>query len=611
MDINEALRSPRRRPLSRLPAIVVRSIGLVWQAAPREFVWSTVLQAVAGGSVAVQLLAGRAVLDHVLDGHGMSRAAPALALVVGATALIAFANVARSEQQRVLAELVARHAIDKVLDVATRVPLVAYETPGFHDRLERAKINAVVRPANVATGVIGLLSAGFAIVGIGGALWLIQPWFLALVVIAYIPAWLATARASRATHDFSVAQTERDRRRTYLLMLLTGKAEAQEVRSFDLGDFLRDQHDDLYRSRIRDLRDLAHRRLRLGLTGSVLTSALTGTTVLLLLWMLTSDRISVAAAGTAAGGVMLLGQRLHAVAGAAGALYEGSLFVDDFTSFIDDVPPPQPVVQGSVPEFGRVAVRGLTFTYPSRQRPTLRDVSLDVGVGEVVALVGENGSGKTTLAKLLAGLYEPDSGTISWDDVEITDDRPRAVHDAVAVIFQDFVRYHLTIRENIAMGRHECYTDADRVEHAARRAQIHDHLATLEEGYDTRMGPHFLGGRDLSIGQWQRVALARAFFRNAPFVILDEPTASLDPRAEAALFDDIRSLCEARSVLLISHRFASVRSADRIYVMHEGRIVEHGTHNDLLADGGRYAQLFRMQAARYLDRTRAMATAAP
>ena len=216
-------------------------------------------------------------------------------------------------------------------------------------------------------------------------------------------------------------------------------------------------------------------------------------------------------------------------------------------------------------------------------------------------MIGENGSGKTTLAKLLAGLYQPGSGSVSWDGVDLATCAPDTVRREIAVIFQDFTRYQLTVRENIGAGSVERYDDLPGIVAAARRAGAHAVTESLESGYETRLGPQYQGGSDLSGGQWQRLALARAFFRDAPFLILDEPTAALDPRAEAALFDSIRSLYAGRTVLLVSHRFSTVRTADRIYVMHEGRIIEAGTHQELLARGGRYAELFALQASAYLD----------
>ena len=221
-------------------------------------------------------------------------------------------------------------------------------------------------------------------------------------------------------------------------------------------------------------------------------------------------------------------------------------------------------------------------------------------MGEVVALVGENGSGKTTLAKIVAGLYRPQGGRVLWDDVDVANVDRDELRASIAVIFQDFERYLLPASENVGMGRHERIDDVADVIAAATRADADEFLSRLPEGYDTMLGREFSGGYDLSIGQWQRVALARAFFRDAPFVILDEPTAALDARAESRLFERLRELLEGRSVLLISHRLSSVRSADRIYVLDGGRVVEEGTHDELMAAGGRYAELFTLQARAYM-----------
>ena len=606
-NLTELLQPQRRRRLLRLPGLVRRSVALLWAAAPREFVISGVLQALAGAGLALQLLVGRQVLGIVFgDGASFTDVLPGLAVLGATTALVAFADVGRNEQQRLLTELVGRHATDRVLRAATAAPLIAFEHPSFHDRLERARVNAIVRPVNVATGVIGLLSSVFAIAGIGVALALLQPVLLLLVVVAYVPSWLVGTRTSRATHAFAASQTERDRRRSYLLATLTNKNEAQEIRAFNLGGFLRGQHDALYEARIADLRALVRLRTRWGLAGAVSTSTLTAATLAVLVWFVVTDRITVAAAATAAGGVVLLGQRLHAVARSAASLYEGALFLEDFTTFVDtptEVADPGSRVTAPA-RFSTLSARDLWFTYPASERPSLCGVSIDISDGEVVALVGLNGSGKTTLAKLLAGLHRPDAGSITWDGVDTSAFDPGALRESVAVIFQDFIRYQLTVEDNIAMGRYERRDDSSAIVEAARRAGAHDLVAALPDGYETQLGPHFIGGRDLSLGQWQRLALSRAFFRGAPLVILDEPTASMDAEAEAALFADIRAQSGARSVLLITHRFSSVRTADRIYVLCDGRVVEQGNHDDLLAVGGHYAELFRLQAASYQPASR-------
>jgi ATP-binding cassette subfamily B protein len=245
-------------------------------------------------------------------------------------------------------------------------------------------------------------------------------------------------------------------------------------------------------------------------------------------------------------------------------------------------------------------VNGVSFSYPTATDPAIRDVSLGIRSGEIVALVGENGSGKTTLAKLLAGLYRPATGTITWDGIDINSVDAAQLRSGIAVIFQDFARFHLRARDNIGLGRVDAIDDLDDIREAARHANADEFLSSLPNGYETILGPEFEGGSDLSIGQWQRVALARAFFLQAPFVILDEPTAALDPRAEHDLFERIRGLLAGRTVLLISHRFSSVRNADRIYVLQSGRVTEAGTHDELMGVEGHYAELFRLQAAAYL-----------
>ncbi|MDQ6726630.1 MAG: ABC transporter ATP-binding protein/permease [Actinomycetota bacterium] len=604
-NIDELFLPVASRPLRRLPRLVAGSVRLCYRAARREFVSSVTLQLLAGVATAAQLLLAKQVLSAVLSsrntGGGFAGVVPQLVALAVVSALVSFAGMAKSEQERLITELTSRHAVGQVLEVATAVDLLAYERPSFHNRLQRAMVNGELRPSQMASGVVGILSSLFAIAGIGAALLLLQPIFLLLVVLAYVPAWLASLMASRASHEFSIEQTERDRSRFYIRQILSGKDEAKEVRAFNLGSFLRNRHDRLLEARIADLRAVVKRRLRLGLAGGLATSFLTAAAVGVLIWLATNGRIDPAGATTAAGAIVLLGQRLQGLASGAGSLYEGSLFLEDFTTFVDSMP----VIKARRPtrpapdSFSLLSTEDLTFTYPSRGEPSLRNVSMHVRAGEVVALVGQNGSGKTTLAKLLAGLYPPTSGTVTWDGINANDLDPEQLRNSVAVVFQDYLKYFLSAAENIGVGRHERIGDEDAIVDAARQAGADVYLAALPNGYATRLGPQYFGGSDLSIGQWQRVALARAFFRDAPFIVLDEPTAALDPRAERDLFDRIKELAQGRSVLLISHRFSSVRSADRIYVLSEGTIVEEGTHATLMERCGAYAEMFTLQASAY------------
>jgi ATP-binding cassette subfamily B protein len=289
----------------------------------------------------------------------------------------------------------------------------------------------------------------------------------------------------------------------------------------------------------------------------------------------------------------------------ATSLYEATLFIRDYSSFLELEPAVGAAPARRAPSgFEVLRVDDVSFTYPEAAFPAVDGVSLEIRRGEVIALVGENGSGKTTLAKMLAGLYRPERGRIRWDDTDLAEVDADELRRSVAVIFQDFERYLLPARENVGLGRHERVDDFDDIVEAARRADADDFLASLPEGYETMLGREFAGGYDLSVGQWQRIALARAFFRDAPFVILDEPTAALDARAESRLFERLRELLEGRSVVLISHRFSSVRSADRIYVLHEGRVIEQGSHSELMAEDGLYAELFGLQARAYVETSR-------
>jgi ATP-binding cassette subfamily B protein len=300
--------------------------------------------------------------------------------------------------------------------------------------------------------------------------------------------------------------------------------------------------------------------------------------------------------------MVLLGQRLSAGSFGSQMLLESALFLDDFLTFVARAPAGRSAAAAPPPrdpDAPPVVAEDLWFSYAGSDRPVLRDVSVRVEPGQVVALVGANGSGKTTLAKLLAGLYVPERGRVLLHGADTAQAERHAQRRDVAVVFQDFVRYFLPVRDNIAMGRHERFADDAAVVDAARRAGADADVERLPAGYATMLGPAFAGGVDLSAGQWQKIAIARLFFRDAPFVILDEPTAALDARAEHELFARIRELLAGRAVLLISHRFSTVREADRIYVLEEGAVIEAGSHDELLALDGTYAEMFLLQATAY------------
>jgi len=585
-----------------LPRLLADSLRLVWEAGRKEFLITTTLQVITGFGIAAQLFIARALFEAVLAAGGtrdLAGVAPELAALLAITVALDFARAVQTEQTRVLSELVGRKALDRVLDVSTRIDLLAFEAPDFYDQLTRARAQGQFRSFQIVNGFLGLVGSASASVGLILALAAMQPILLPFVAVAYIPLWVVASRNTKDLYQWTRGMTPNDRERNYLQQILTRRDPAKEVRSFGTAQFLRDRYDRLYDERIRDLRSLARRRMRRSLVGSLAATAVTAASVGMLTFLYIDDRMDLATLGATVFGLYQLSGQLRGVHFSVASLYESVVFVRDYTSFLqlrpedsDNEPAPR--------EFETLRAEQVSFTYPDSNRPALDGVSLEIKRGEVVALVGENGSGKTTLAKIVAGLYRPDQGHVLWDDVDVGEVDRDELRASIAVIFQDFERYLLPARENVGMGRHERIDSLDDVVAAATRADANDFLEGLPEGYETMLGREFSGGYDLSIGQWQRVALARAFFRDAPFVILDEPTAALDARAESRLFERLGELLEGRSVLLISHRFSSVRSADRIYVLEHGRVVEEGTHDELMEAGGRYAELFTLQARAYL-----------
>jgi ATP-binding cassette subfamily B protein len=609
-------------PFSDLPTGVARSwrslprvsrgaFGLVRQAAPRALAVSVLLRLVSGVAIGALLLAGGRALRRVLEAGG--DAAPSLATTLPPVLALAVLGVGVSilgavalELEDVLGALVSRDARERVLRVASTVELRAFDSPAFHDRLERAVMGAHLRPMEVVSGVLSLVGALAGLVAIGFVLMLMQPWLLPLTVAAAVPLLLAAARAGDVQFGFTVKMTANERERGYLFDLMTSRAAAAELRALDLGPSLVARHAELFERHIAELRHAARRRLRLTLHGAVASAVISSGTIALLLWLALSGHMDLAEAGVALGAVVLISQRLSSLVSSVGQLYESARFVDDMWSFIG--PPRAPSLVGPRTTISGSTLRmeDVSFTYPGAAVPAVSGVTLELAPGEVVALVGENGSGKTTLAKLLARLYRPDGGRVLVDGRDAGDLPSDALRESVAVVFQDHLRLALSAAENIGVGDARRMHDRDGIVRAAEQAGIDMALRALPYGYDTLLAPEFDGGADLSLGQWQRLALARAFFRDAPVVVLDEPTAALDPRAEHALLEHVRELLAGRSVLVISHRLSSVRSADRIHVLDAGEIVESGTHDELMDVDGRYAELFRLQAAAYVNEPEAV-----
>jgi ATP-binding cassette subfamily B protein len=590
----------------RLPELVLSAFRLVAASARRELISTTLLQFVIGAAFGAQILIAKAAFaDLVLVSRDQAQATellPEFAGIVGLTILLGACAALTQHQQRLLTELVFQHTLGQIVTTSSAVDLASFEDPEFFDQLQRARTSGMQRPIQMVTSVTQLLTASLTSVGIAGALLTIQPLLLPLAGLAGIPLLLATLHNSRQSYAFEYGMTPESRERGYLLELLTGRDSAKELRVFGATGMLRERYDTLTAERIRRLRRFLRSRLGVSMIGTVCSAMAAAVALAALVYLLETNRIDVAGAVTAGVGLQMLSSRLSMLTGSLGLLVETSMFLDDYGRFLALAGTRTRAVAESPREplaFGGLQVDGLSFTYPGTHRKVLDDVALEISPGEVVALVGENGSGKTTLVKLICQLYRHDQGRILWNGVDVADIDAEAIRSSMTVIFQDFVQYHLSAHDNIALGRVERVADPDAIREAARQAGAEGFIDRFPHGFATRLGRQFYGGHEISIGQWQRLALARAFFRGGDFLVLDEPTASLDPRAEQELFNQMRELSAGRSVLLVSHRFSSVRTADRIYVLHQGRIIESGSHQELIELGGHYAELFTMQAAAY------------
>jgi ATP-binding cassette subfamily B protein len=594
-------KSPRN-----LMAVTRSAVKLAKDANQRLFYLSAAGQILVALLLGLQVLMGKLALEAIFDadrtdGSVGDALAPLIGLVA-AGALASFVGAFQTQAQRLLGQQVRRDTLDSTLGVTTAVDLETFESPEFFDDLQRVQTNALLQPLTMSTGLMTTLGGILGALGLAIALLAIEPLVVPLLLAAALPLWLVARKTGRLEFDFNVDQTPGERLRFYLVATLIGRDEAKELRAFGLGETLRDRWEKSYEVYLGDLRTHVRRRLLLALGGTFATVVVTVGAFALLVSFVISDRMSLADAGAAVLAIRLLGTRIEYIFKGVTALFESSLFLEDLHRFLARAPAePEPSGDGAGlrRSFEELVVDDVHFRYPESEGEALRGVSLRIRAGEVVALVGENGSGKTTLAKLLSALFTPTGGRILWDGEDVRSLDRRALRRQIGVIFQDFVRYQLTARENIGFGRAEAVDDVEAIGEAARQAGADHYLEGLPEGYETMLGKEFTGGYDLSIGQWQRIALARAFFRRAQLLVLDEPTASLDARAENELFEYVQALAHGRSVLLISHRFSTVKSADRIYVLHEGEIVEEGTHDELVANGGRYAELFELQASAY------------
>ncbi|MFT5201233.1 MAG: ATP-binding cassette subfamily B protein [Candidatus Aldehydirespiratoraceae bacterium] len=587
-----------------LLSVMRSAIRLVWSAARREFVILAGTQIVSALALVAQLYLARQVLIEVTADEGFESfdvLGPVLVMLVLVRIVVALSSAARSEL-RVLANIrVRRAAARELYEVAAAVELAAYDDSDFHDRLRRAFDNTSGRIWSSVWSLVALSSAIVTLIALVAVLVVVAPLVLGLAVIGAIPLWWVRRRNNQAEYRLAYEYTDEDRERTYLEGMIVSRAAAGEVRSYGLGGTLIGRIDRLYRLRLDRTRDLVRRRIVWTGAATVISNVVAVGAVAVLAQLMINGNLSIADGGVALIALQQAAGRLSSLSDSVGGLMGSALFLEDYESFVRHELPAADAEVVEANGLRSARLEKVTFTYPGMSEPVLRGVDLHVERGELIALVGENGSGKSTVAKLLAGLYAVEEGSITWETADGPIDDPRRVRRMVGLVFQHFLRFELTARDNVTFGDHSEDESTERAWAALEQAGIADVIRGLPEGLDSRLGRSFANGSELSAGQWQRIGIARAFFRNAPLLILDEPTAAVDAKAEEELFDTVRSLQEGRAVVLITHRMATVRGADRIYVLDDGAIVEVGTHDELIESAGHYAFLYEVQARAYRD----------
>ena len=576
-----------------------RALGLIWDASGTiTIAWMATLVVQGLIPVATVWLTKPLVdgLQSLLGQGATWEVVRPIAGIAGAMAgLLLLAELLKVALQWISfaqSEQVTDHISDLIHAKATAIDMGWYETPEFLDRLYRVRSDAASRPLALLEGIGNLVQNAVTVVGIGALLLAYGPWIALALLVGTIPAFLVVLRASREYHDFWM-RTTTDRRRTqYLSDLLTGAPNAAEVRLFDLGARFRAAflaiRVRLRRDRLALLRRQTASRLGAELVALLATAGTLG-------WMLVRALRGLASLGDIALFYQAFqrGQGLiKSLFGNINQLYSNSLFLENLFEFLElqpgIVPPTEPVTPPARLAQG-VRFVDVTFRYPNTDRVALDRFSLTIPAGKTVAIVGANGAGKSTLIKLLARFYDPEQGRVEIDGTDLRQFDPAALHRMMTIMFQAPVSYQDTARENITISDTAGDASPARLEAAARNAGAHELIAGLPGGYDAVLGKFFPGGTELSGGEWQRVAMARAFYRRSPLVVLDEPTSQMDSWAESEWFERFHALTAGATALVITHRLSIARRADVIHVMDHGRIVESGTHDELLAARGRYA----------------------
>jgi len=597
------------KELRRSFAHTPQAIGLVWETNR----WATVglgLLTLGGALLpASQAWVGKLIVDGVVasigGGTGPEGAKAVFVYLVIELGLFLLSN-GLNQGRRLIQQLIQLQLANRIradiIRKALTLDLAFFEHPDFYDRLQNARREGGYKPVDLINDSFQIVQNTITLISFAVLLFRFSPWLVVILLLTSVPAFIAETRFSEQGFRLLTRRAPETRQINYLARLLTEDSAAKEIKLFNLGETLLTRYVTLFEKFFREDKSLALKRAVAGFAlGLIATLGFYGSYAWIV-WNTLQGKISLGDM-TLYLSIFRQGQStFQAILTAVGSIYENNLFMANFFDFLGLEPQMSRAVsrrRATVPLSRGIEFVGVGFRYPGSDEWALRDVNLTIRPGEKIALVGHNGAGKTTLIKLLSRLYDPAEGMITIDGVDIRALDPLELRQRIGVIFQDFVHYHLPARENIGFGQIEAVNSLDRIVESARKSGAHDIIQDLPDGYDTMLGRWFRGGHELSMGQWQKIALARAFMRNAEILVLDEPTASVDAQTEYEIFRHFQKLTEGKMAILISHRFSTVRMADRIVVIDEGRIAEIGSHEDLLRREGIYARLFGMQAEGY------------
>jgi ATP-binding cassette, subfamily B, bacterial len=592
----------RLRALRNIPPV----LRIVWESGPAVVVSGTALRILSAliplGMLAVTRLIIDAVVAHVANHLPL---VPHFWWLVGLEFLLAGLGAVLTKAvdycDTLLADKFTLHISVRIMEHASSLDVSCYEDPAFYDKLQRARVQATDRLGMIQA--MGRVSQQvITTVTLAAGIFVYTPWLLLILIAAVVPAFFGETHFAFLGYSLAFRQTPVRRQLDYLRDLGASKESAKELKLFGLSSFLTSQFKELSDGIYHQNVSLARRRLWAGALLSLLSTAGYYGTYAWVIYQTVLGRLSVGTLTFLAGAIAGAATNIQQIFSTFSSIADQSLFLTDLMDFFavhptvrskpDALPAPRPIREGF--EF-----RNVSFVYPGTARLVLDRLNFRLEPGERIALIGENGQGKTTIVKLLTRLYDPTEGSILLDGVDLREYDLEDLCSQTAVIFQDFMRYEMTAAENISVGQIDERLKRHRIERAARKSLAHDVIQRLPGGYEQVLGRRFEGGVDLSGGEWQKLALARAYLRDAQLLILDEPTASLDARSEHEVFERFAELTQGKMALLISHRFSTVRMADRILVLEGGYITEEGSHSQLISHGGRYSEMFELQAASY------------